>query len=251
MVPAGRKMLSEQEAARYSRQMMLPGWGEEGQKRLKAARVAVAGAGGLGSAVLLYLAAAGVGSIRVIDNDALSVSNLNRQVLYTATDVGKTKAVLAAERLKKLNPWIDVEPVSCTITDENATDLVSDCIIVDALDNLPSRRLLNRVALMKKTPLFHGAVYGLEGRATTIIPERTVCLNCLYREVVPGKIPVVGVTPAIIGSIQAAEVIKYVVGIGDLLVNRLLMYDGNTMQFFEARLKRDPQCEDCGTGIKA
>lgn len=244
-------MVSEKEADRYSRQMMLPGWGEEGQERLKAARVAVAGAGGLGSAVLLYLAAAGVGRIRIIDNDALSASNLNRQVLYTTMDMGKAKAVAATERLKEFNPWIDVEAVCCTITEENAADLVGDCIIVDALDNLPTRRILNRVALTKDTPLFHGAVYGFEGRATTMIPERTACLNCLYREVLPGRIPVVGVTPAVIGSIQAAEVIKYVVGIGDLLLNRLLMYDGNTMVFSEAKLKRDPYCEECGKGATA
>jgi len=239
-------MLSTEEIERYQRQMMLPEWGEKGQEKLKAARLVVAGAGGLGSASLIYLAAAGVGSIRIIDSDEVELDNLNRQVLFASTDIGKSKALAAAERIRQLNPSIRVEGIPDMITERNAQALVEDCIIVDALDNLQTRLVLNAVAVERGLPLFHGTVYGFEGRATTIIPGRTACLSCLYRDVIPGTVPVVGVTPAIIGSIQATEVIKYVVGIGDLLVNRLLIYDGSTMRFTDMRIKRDPQCEECG-----
>lgn len=227
--------------------MSLSGWGETGQGRLKAAKVVVAGAGGLGSAILLYLAAAGVGDMRIIDNDKVEMGNLNRQILYGSGDVGRPKAAVAAIRLAELNPSIEVEGVSVTITESNADNLLENRLVVDALDNLPTRCLLNAVAIRRGLPLFHGAVYGFEGKATTFIPGRTACLTCLYRDVVPGKVPVVGVTPAIIGAIQATEVIKYVTGTGSLLTNRLLLYDGMRMRFTEMSIKRDPRCRDCGT----
>ena len=241
-------MLSDRELARYNRQIMVSGWGNEGQERLNKAKVVVAGAGGLGSAVLIYLAAAGVGHIRIIDSDKVETTNLNRQVLYTDQDVGRRKALAAAERLEFLNFDIRVEPIVAVIGEDNVSDLVADCPIVDAMDNLPTRFLLNKVAVRRKLPLFHGAVYAWEGRATTIIPDKTPCLQCLYQGVIPGKPPVVGVTPAVIGCIQATEVIKYLLGMGELLTGRLLMYDGLAMTFNEMKVKKDPDCPECGTG---
>ena len=243
-------MLSEEERERYSRQIIVAGWGEEGQSRLKSARVVVAGAGGLGSAILMNLGGAGVGNIRIVDGDKVELDNLNRQALYRATDVGKPKATTAAERIREFNPWIAVEGIADSITERNVHDLVGDRLIIDALDNLETRFLLNAVAVERGLPLFHGAIYGFEGRATTIIPGSTACLSCLYREVISGTVPVAGVTPAIIGSIQSTEVIKYVIGIGHLLVNRLLMYEGTTMTFTEMVIKRDPQCSICGATTK-
>ena len=238
-------MLSKQELARYDRQIIMPEWGETGQKRLKNSKVLVAGTGGLGSAVLTYLAVAGVGKIRIIDCDKVELSNLNRQVLYSDNDIGKEKVACAKERLESLNPDIQIEAIGEVITEDNVFDLVADYPIVDALDNLPTRYLLNRVAVRRNLPLFHGAVHGLEGRATTIIPGKTPCLRCLYQGVVPGKIPVVGITPGIIGCIQATEVVKYIVGIGELLINRLTIFDGLSLRLSEVKVKRDPKCTEC------
>ncbi len=240
-------MLSKRELARYERQIIMPDWGEAGQERLKKSRVLVAGVGGLGSAVLTYLAAAGVGKIRIIDCDRVELSNLNRQVLYSDNDIGKEKVACAKERLESLNPYIQIEAIGEVITEENVFDLVADYPIVDALDNLPTRHLLNSVAVRRNLPLFHGAVHGLEGRASTIIPGKTPCLRCLYQGVVPGKIPVVGITPGVIGCIQAAEVVKYIVGIGELLTNRLLIFDGLSLRFSEVSVNRDPKCTECNS----
>jgi molybdopterin/thiamine biosynthesis adenylyltransferase len=238
-------LLSEQESVRYNRQMIIPEWGQAGQLKLKDSKVVVAGAGGLGSAVLTYLAAAGVGTIRVVDADEVELSNLNRQILHSETDIGKKKVFSAKEHLESLNTGIRIEAISDTISEDNVFDLVEEYPIVDALDNLPTRLLLNKVSLSRGLPLFHGAIYGLEGRATTLVPGQTPCLKCLYREVLGGNIPVVGVTPGVIGCIQATEVIKYLTGLGELLTNRLLIYDGLNLKFSEVYLKRDPNCDEC------
>ncbi len=238
-------MFTEDELQRYKRQLGIPDWGEEGQRKLKGARVVVAGAGGLGSAVLTYLAVAGVGLIRIIDSEKVNLSNLNRQILHTDDNIGKTKVSSAKKRLSLLNPHIRIETIQEIISENNVSDLVEDLPIVDALDNLDARLLLNKAALKASTPLFHGAVYGFEGRATTIIHGQTPCLQCLYKGSFPGDIPVVGTTPGIIGCIQSTEVIKYVLGIGKLLLGRLLTYDGLNMSFSEVRIKRDPDCEVC------
>jgi molybdopterin/thiamine biosynthesis adenylyltransferase len=238
-------MLNERELKRYERQLIVPDWGEPGQRKLKESKVMVAGAGGLGSAVLTYLAVAGVGTLRIVDGDTVELGNLNRQVLHTDRDIGKRKVASAKERLQALNPDIQIEVIDKVITKDNVFGLAEDYLIVDALDNLPTRYLLNRVAVEKSLPLFHGAVYGFEGRATTIIPGKTPCLRCLYQAVLPGKIPVVGVTPGVIGCVQATEVIKYISGMGELLANRLLIYDGLSLNFSEVKLKRDPGCKVC------
>ena len=241
-------MLTGNELERYDRQIMIRGFGQEGQEKLKRAKVFIAGAGGLGSAVATYLTAAGVGVIRIVDHDRVELSNLNRQVLHWDEDIGKGKTVSATEKLRKLNPEVEIETIEEMITEANISRLVAGFdLIVDAMDNLPTRYLLNKVAVEKNIPFFHGAVYGFEGRAITIIPGKTACLRCVYRGAIrEEKFPVIGVTPAVIGCIQATEVIKYLVGIGQLLTNRLLIYDGLNMKFTEFRLKRDPNCEHCG-----
>jgi adenylyltransferase/sulfurtransferase len=241
-------MLTEDERERYDRQIMIPGFGPEGQGKLKQAKVFIAGAGGLGSVAATYLTAAGVGMLRIVDQDRVELSNLNRQVLYWQKDIGKRKANSATEKLRKLNQEVTIEAIDERITEANISPLVAGFdLIVDAMDNLPSRYLLNKVAVEKNVPLFHGAVHGFEGRAMTIIPGETACLWCVYRGVtLEGKFPVIGVTPAVIGCIQATEVIKYIVGIGQLLTNRLLIYDGLNMKFAEFKLKKDPNCKHCG-----
>jgi len=233
---------------RYDRQMIIDGFGEEGQKKLKEASIFIAGAGGLGSPAAIYLAAAGVGRLRIVDRDKVDLTNLNRQILHWDKDVGRVKVESAADKLRMLNQDVRIESIEATINEENAFDLVEDCdLIVDALDNFPTRYLLNKVALEKKIPFVHGGVFGFEGRAMTVVPGKSACFRCLYKKGALGfKFPVVGVTPGIIGCIQATEAIKYIVGIGKLLTNRLLVYDGLSMTFSKMKLKKDPDCEDCG-----
>jgi len=242
-------MLTAEERERYDRQIILYGFGEAGQEKLKKARVFIAGTGGLGSPVAIYLAAAGVGTIRIADHDTVELSNLNRQVLHWDEDTGNKKVDSAAAKLRKLNHAIKIEAIAETITEANVSQLVADSdLIVDAMDNLPTRYLLNRTAIKKDIPFFHGAVYGFEGRAMTIIPGKSACLNCLYHgaTVPEEKFPVIGVTPAVIGCIQAAEVIKYIVGLGELLTDRLLNFDGLKMTFTELKVRKDPNCAHCG-----
>jgi len=241
-------MLNKEELERYSRQIMINGFGEAGQARLKKARVFIAGAGGLGSVTATYLAAAGVGLIRVVDHDTVERSNLNRQILHCDDDIGKNKVDSAAKRLEEINPEVKIEAVAEEITEADISRLVASCdLIVDAMDNLPTRYLLNKTAIEKNIPFFHGAVNGFEGRAMTIIPGQTACLRCVYRgAIVEGSFPVVGVTPGVIGCIQATEVIKYLLGTGQLLGNRLLVYDGLNMKFTQFKVKRDPDCQHCG-----
>jgi molybdopterin/thiamine biosynthesis adenylyltransferase len=242
-------MLSQEELEKYDRQIMLYGFGEAGQEKLKKARVFIAGAGGLGSPIAIYLAVAGVGSLRIVDHDKVELSNLNRQVLHWQEDIQKEKIDSAVSKLRKLNPDINIEGSAATITEDNIVRLVADAdIIVDAMDNLPARYILNKAAIDKDIPFVHGAVYGFEGRAITVIPGKTACLNCVYHGVaVPKeKFPVIGVTPAVIGCIQATEVIKYFTGMGNLLTNRLLNYDALSMTFTEFTVRRDPDCIHCG-----
>jgi len=240
-------MLTTDELERYERQIIIEGFGEEGQEKLKRAKVFVAGAGGLGSPVLIYLIAAGVGTVRIVDHDRVELSNLNRQVLHWDEDIGRRKIDSALEKLKRLNQGVKIEAIEEMITEVNVSQLIAGFdLIVDAMDNLPTRYILNKAALERNIPFFHGAVYGFEGRAMTIIPGQTACLRCLYRGVVPReKFPVIGVAPAVIGCIQATEVIKYIVGIGELLTDRLLIYDGLNLKFTEFKVKKDPNCEHC------
>jgi adenylyltransferase/sulfurtransferase len=240
--------LGPEELERYDRQIMINGFGKDGQKKMTRAKVIVAGCGGLGSPAAIYLAAAGVGTIRIIDHDKVALSNLNRQILHWDNDVGRNKVDSASDKLKQLNKHVNIEPVLETISEDNITRLVDGFdAIVDAMDNLPTRYLLNKAAINNNIPFFHGAVYGFEGRAMTVIPGQTACLKCVYRGIIPReKFPVIGVAPGIIACIQATEAIKYIVGIGTLLNNRLLVYDGLNLKFTELTVKRDPNCEHCG-----
>jgi len=241
-------LLTPDELERYDRQLMIKGFGEEGQRRLKKAKAVIAGAGGLGSVSAIYLAVAGIGKIRLIDHDRVDPSNLNRQILHWERDIGRKKVASASEKLSQFNSAVNVEMVDEMITEDNASRLVDGFdLIVDAMDNLPARYLLNRAALEGNLPFFHGAIHGFEGRVMTIIPGESACLGCVYRGLVPeSRFPAIGVTPAVIGCIQATEVIKYVVGIGRLLTNRLLVYDGLAMTFTELKIKRDHNCRFCG-----
>jgi molybdopterin/thiamine biosynthesis adenylyltransferase len=242
-------MLTPSERERYDRQIMMGEIGEEGQIKLKRSRVVIAGAGGLGSPIALYLTAAGIGMIRIIDDDEVVLSNLNRQILHGEEDIREKKVNSARTKLRNLNATVEIEAIAETITEGNVFHLVDGFDgIVDAMDNLPTRYLLNRCAIDNGIPFFHGAVHGFGGRVMTIIPGETACLRCMYRGPVPEeKFPVIGVAPAVIGSIQATEVIKYLLGIGKLLANRLLIYDGLNITFREFIVNKNPHCDHCGS----
>jgi molybdopterin-synthase adenylyltransferase len=244
-------MLTPEEKQRYDRQMMIPGIGEAGQEKIKKARVVIAGAGGLGSPVALYLTAAGAGTLRVIDNDKVELSNLNRQILHGDKDIGKAKTGSAYDKLTTLNKNITIETVHITIDESNAAQLTEGFdVIVDAMDNLSTRFLLNKAAVKHKIPFIHGAVSGMEGRAMTVIPGKSACLKCIYHVLPPEhKFPVLGTTAAVIGAIEATEVIKYITGIGTLLTDRLLIYDGLNMKFTELKVVRNINCEHCGDAV--
>ena len=239
-------MFSERELERYKRQILL--FGEEGQERLKRAHIFIAGAGGLGSPIALYLAVAGAGTITIVDMDTVDQSNLNRQILHTGRDVGKKKTVSALEKLQAYNPDITVNAIDATIGAENISRLVGRADgIVDAMDNYPVRYLLNRTALEKNIPFFHGAIRGFYGQATTIIPGQTPCLECIFPKAPPKEVfPVVGVTPGVIGTVQATEVIKYLTKSGRLLSGRLFTWDGLTSTAEEIAISQNPACPACG-----
>lgn len=239
-------MLSERERERYKRQMLL--FGDEGQERLKKAHIFIAGAGGLGSPVSLYLAVAGIGTITIIDMDVVDQGNLNRQILHFDRDIGKKKSVSAEEKLTAINPDITVHAIDTRIDGTNAARLIGNADgIVDAMDNYPTRYLLNDIAIQKEIPLFHGAIRGFYGQATTIIPGKTPCLKCIFPKAPPMEVfPVVGATPGVIGTVQATEVIKYLLGSGELLANRLFIWDGLAGRAEEIYAERSPCCPACG-----
>ena len=241
-------MLNIKEIKRYNRQIMIEGFGKIGQNKLKDSKVIIVGSGGLGSIISIYLAVAGIGQIGIVDHEDVDLSNLNRQILHWEKDIGRKKVDSAKEKLLGLNPGTKIEAFREKITEKNVSRLVRRFdLIVDALDNFPTRYILNHTAIKNNIPLFHGAVYGFEGRALTIIPGKTACLRCMYRGPFQEKrVPIIGVAPAVIGSIQATEVIKYILGIGDLLTNRLLFYDGLNLKFTEFKVAKNPKCEHCG-----
>ena len=227
-------------------------FGDEGQERLRQAHIVIAGAGGLGSPVSLYLAVAGVGKITIIDMDVVDRTNLNRQILHYDRDTGRKKTASAEEKLRELNPDITVNAIDVKIDASNAAKLVGRAGgIVDAMDNYPTRYLLNDVAIAKGIPFFHGAIRGFYGQATTVIPGTTPCLKCIFPKAPPEEVfPVVGVTPGIIGTIQANEVIRYLLGSGELLTGRLFIWDGMQARAEEIRVERNPACEACGGKTK-
>ncbi|MHA1694398.1 MAG: HesA/MoeB/ThiF family protein [Candidatus Helarchaeota archaeon] len=246
-----KKPISKNELERYDRQIIISNWGLDGQLRLKNSTVIVIGAGGLGSTVLLYLAAAGIGNIRIIDNDILELSNLNRQVLYNEDDINKPKALLAQMKLSKLNKDIRIVGINETLDEKSADKLLNGAdLIVDCLDNFKTRFLVNRYCINNKIPFVHGAIYGLEGRVMFIDPknEESPCLNCFYPEDIPpmGKFPVLGSVVGITASIEATEAIKYLTKIGKNLIGEFLVIDGRLMKFKSIIIKKNPKCKTCG-----
>jgi len=238
-------MLSDGEKKRYSRQIRL--FGEEGQEKLKRTSVFIAGAGGLGSVISLYMAAAGFGKIRICDCDSVELSNLNRQILHASADLGRAKAQSAYESLTGINPEIEVEALVETISEENIDQLLQGCdLIMDGMDNFPVRYLLNLAALERKIPLFHGAISGYQGQATTIIPGKTACLSCIFPRAPPASVfPALSATCGVIGSIQVTEAVKYVTDAGQLLENRLLLWDGLNGCLDEMAYERNTACQEC------
>src|SRR5438552_502075 len=247
--------LSNEERVRYSRHLTMPEVGIDGQRRLKAARVLCIGAGGLGSPVALYLAAAGVGAIGIVDFDDVELSNLQRQILHGTKDIGRSKLESARDRLRDVNPEIEVELHNCRFSSENAAGLISGCdVVVDGSDNFPTRYLSNDVCVFERKPNVYGSVFRFEGQTTVFAPHLGgPCYRCLFPEPPPpDSVPncaqagVLGVLPGIIGMLQAIETIKLIVGIGEPLVGRLLHFDALSVRFRELNLRRDPQCPVCG-----
>ena len=246
--------LSKEEIQRYSRHLIMPEVGMEGQLKLKRARVLAIGTGGLGAPLGLYLAAAGVGHLGLVDFDVVDSSNLQRQVTFTTADVGKPKSEAAKARLSSLNPAIDIVSYETRLTSDNALELFRDYdIIVDGTDNFPTRFLVNDACVLLGKPNVYGSIFRFEGQATVFGYPGGPCYRCLYPEPPPpGLVPscaeggVLGVLPGIVGSIQAMETIKLILGAGEPLVGRLLLFDALAMRFRELKLKRNPDCPMCG-----
>jgi len=247
--------LSNDEIARYSRHLIMPEVTLEGQKRLKASSILCIGAGGLGSPIALYLAAAGVGRIGLVDFDTVDFSNLQRQILHGTRDVGRKKINSARDTIKEINPNVQVDLHDCFFTSENAEKLVAPYdVVIDGTDNFPTRYLSNDICVFQKKPNIYGSIFRFDGQCTIFAPHLGgPCYRCLYPEPPPpGMVPscaeggVLGVLPGIIGVMQAIEAIKLIVGIGDQLVGRLVHFDALKMKFREFKIRKDPKCPVCG-----
>ena len=246
--------LSHEEILRYSRHLILPDVGLEGQKKLKAARVLLVGAGGLGSPAALYLAAAGVGTLGIVDFDVVDKTNLQRQVLHGTSMVGVPKLESARQRIQDLNPNVQVETFETRLTSENALDIIREFdIVADGTDNFPTRYLVNDACVLLGKPNVYGSIFRFEGQASVFYAKQGPCYRCLYSEPPPpGLVPscaeggVLGVLPGIIGSIQAMETIKLILGAGEPLIGRLVLFDALRLQFRELKLAKDPDCPVCG-----
>jgi adenylyltransferase/sulfurtransferase len=246
--------LSNEEIARYSRHLIMPEVGLEGQRRLKAASVLAIGTGGLGAPLGMYLAAAGVGRLGLVDFDVVDSSNLQRQIVHGTKDVGRRKVDSARDRLADINPHIEIETHDIRLTSDNALALFKNYdIIVDGTDNFPTRYLVNDACVLTGKPNVYGSIFRFEGQASVFWAERGACYRCLYPEPPPpGLVPscaeggVLGVLPGIVGAIQANETIKIILGAEDTLVNRLLLFDAWHMKFREFKLRKDPNCPVCG-----
>jgi molybdopterin/thiamine biosynthesis adenylyltransferase/rhodanese-related sulfurtransferase len=246
--------LTNAEFGRYSRHLIMPEVGVDGQRRLKNARVLCVGAGGLGSPAALYPAAAGVGALGIIDFDAVDASNLQRQILHATNDVGRSKLASARDRLSALNPEVRIETHETALTSKNALDILREYdVVLDGTDNFATRYLVNDACVLLKKPNAYGSIFRFEGQASVFATENGPCYRCLYPEPPPpGLVPscaeggVLGVLPGVIGTIQATETIKLVLGKGEPLIGRLLLYDAWRMRFRELKLRRDPACPVCG-----
>jgi adenylyltransferase/sulfurtransferase len=245
---------STQELARYSRHFALPEFGQAGQQKLKQGSVLLVGAGGLGSPAALYLAAAGVGRIGLVDFDQIDVTNLQRQIMYTTDDVGRAKLQVSAQRLRSLNPEIIVTTHEVRLTRDNALDVLADYdVVIDGTDNFPTRYLVNDACVLLKKPYVYGSILRFDGQVSVFDAERGPCYRCLFREPPPpGLVPncaeggVLGVLPGIIGSLQALEAVKLLAEVGESLVGRLVLFDGLSMRWRELKLKKHAECPLCG-----
>ncbi|MGA9470980.1 MAG: molybdopterin-synthase adenylyltransferase MoeB [Terriglobales bacterium] len=247
-------VLSNDEILRYSRHLIMPEVGMEGQLKLKAARVLCIGAGGLGSPLALYLTAAGVGTLGIVDFDVVDYTNLQRQIIHTTADVGRKKLDSAADKLKAINPFLNLRTFETRLTSANALELFRDFdIVADGTDNFPTRYLVNDACVLTGKPNVYGSIFRFEGQASVFATEDGPCYRCLYPEPPPpGLVPscaeggVLGILPGLVGVIQATETIKLILGQGDSLAGRLLLVDALGMKFRELKLRKNPDCPVCG-----
>lgn len=244
-----KKQLTKDERERYSRQMIIPGFGEGGQLKLKNSHVVIAGLGGLGSPAALYLVAAGVGHLTILDAQRVELSNLNRQVLHWHADIDRSKAESAVGKLSALNPDAKIDSMVKKLTSKNTKKLLKDAdVVLDGMDNYPARYLINEACVRRRIPFVHGAIEGFIGQLSTIFPGRGPCLKCIIPKEPPKKpvFPVLGATPGVIGCLEAMEAIKLITGIGEPLVGRMVIFNGKDMKFDEMVVKRNPKCAVCG-----
>jgi adenylyltransferase/sulfurtransferase len=254
-LPATLPDLSNEEIARYSRHLILPEVGMEGQKKLKAAKVLCVGTGGLGSPLALYLAAAGVGTIGLVDFDVVDSSNLQRQIIHSTESIGRPKIDSAEERLKGLNPFINIVKFETMLTSANALEIISQFdVIADGTDNFQTRYLVNDACVLTGKPNAYGSIFRFEGQASVFATKDGPCYRCLYPEPPPpGLVPscaeggVLGILPGLVGVIQATEAIKLILGVGEPLIGRLLLVDALNMNFRQLKLRKNPDCPVCGT----
>ena len=247
----GNPFLTEEQKQRYQRQLSIPEIGVDGQIKLGKASVLIVGLGGLGSVSSYYLAAAGVGKLRIVDGDQVALNNLNRQILHSTLDLNRPKIESAAEKLQRLNPECRIEPVRAHIGEDNGFDLAKGCdLILDATDNLASRHVLNRISLARQIPLIYGGINGWNGTAATFIPGKTCCFTCLFppedlRKQGTG-IPALGPAAGVIASIQSMEALRILLGLSPQLAGRLLDFQGKEIRFRTIRLEKNPDCKLCG-----
>src|SRR5579871_3453151 len=247
--------LNKDEILRYSRHLIMPEVGMDGQQKLKAAKVLCIGTGGLGSPLALYLAAAGVGTLGLVDFDVVDYTNLQRQIIHTTADVGRKKLDSAAEKLEAINPFVEIKKFDTRLSSENALEIFRDFdIIADGTDNFPTRYLVNDACVLSGKPNVYGSIFRFEGQASVFATEEGPCYRCLYPEPPPpGLVPscaeggVLGILPGLVGVIQATEVIKLILGKGDSLIGRLLLVDALGMNFRTLKLLKNPNCPACGT----
>ncbi|MFB3789643.1 MAG: ThiF family adenylyltransferase [bacterium] len=245
---------TDEQIERYSRHIILPQVGGKGQKKILSSRVLVLGAGGLGSPSAYYLAAAGVGTLGLVDNDVVDYSNLQRQILHATADVGIPKTASAARKLRELNPDCQVVEHALRVDSSNILDLIAGYdIVLDGTDNFPTRFLINDACVMAKKPLIHAGVFRFEGQAMTIVPGTGPCYRCLFPEPPPpGLVPscqeagILGCVAGVLGTLQAVEALKFILGLGDLLVGKMLIFDALEMQFRRVSVPRNPECPVCG-----
>jgi len=246
--------LRDDQIERYSRQILLPNVGGKGQEKLLSAKVLIIGAGGLGSPAALYLTSAGIGTLGIVDSDKVELNNLQRQIVHSVNTVGKPKVDSAKDRLNAINPDVKVIPYNIRLTSANILDIIKGYdMVVDGSDNFPTRYLVNDACVFSNKPLSHGGIFRFDGQAITILPHKSACYRCLFSEPPPpGLVPscqeagILGAVAGIIGVIQANEVLKYILGIGELLAGKLLVFNALDSFFRQVKVPRDPKCPVCG-----